>query len=46
MANELTFKIVDIRNLIALHMQGNMGEQELLDNIGAVLSRDGATVAE
>ena len=46
MANELTFKIIDIRNLIELHMQGHMGEQELIDNIGAVLSRDGATVVE
>ena len=44
MANENTFKIIDIRNWIALHMQGHMGEGELLDNIGSVLSRDNATV--
>lgn len=39
MANENTFKIVDIRALIELHMQGHMGEGELLDNIGSVLAR-------
>lgn len=39
MANDNTFKIIDIRSLIELHMQGHMGEDELLDNIGSVLAR-------
>ncbi len=44
MANENTFKIIDMRRLIQQHMEGHIGEDELIECCRAVLSRDDATV--
>ena len=39
MANENTFKIIDMRALIQQHMEGHISEQQLIDQCKAVLSR-------
>ena len=39
MANENTFKIIDMRRLIQQHMEGHISEEQLIENCKAVLAR-------
>ena len=39
MANENTFKIIDMRMLIQQHMEGHIGEDELIEQCKAVLAK-------
>ena len=40
MANELTFKIIDIESLLLMHKQGHIGETQLLERINEVITME------
>jgi hypothetical protein len=44
MANENTFKIIDIEMLILQHKQGHLSEVQLLDKIDMVVNQQHATI--
>ena len=39
MANEHTFKVIDMQSLIQQHMEGHISEQQLIEQCKAVLGR-------
>ena len=39
MANENTFKVIDMQSLIQQHMEGHISEQQLIEQCKAVLGR-------
>ena len=39
MANDNTFKVIDMQSLIQQHMDGHISEQQLIDKCKAVLGR-------
>ena len=39
MANENTFKIIDIETLISIHKQGHISEVQLLERINEVINK-------
>ena len=46
MANELTFKIIDIENAIELYKLGLISEQACLDKISGVITSDEPAVVK
>ena len=45
MANELTFKIIDMQNAISDFTQGHISEEQLIKQCKAILKDDGGEIA-